>query len=229
MPRIRLTLLACLALLLAACQSPAPRPSAPVFDDPPVQQWLQGRAQALAGGAPVAVEVVDGPGIQAELSPDGRLRIGRGLLLRTRDEAEITFVLAHELAHRSLGHFERRAAGEGWDALEAEREADREALDALRQMGLRPDAATSLLSLVAGERALDPAVDREGLAMVDQRLEVLWEQVAGAGSHAMRARDDWRALMDARFEAWMADDPAADDASRAALVREHVRRPAAGS
>lgn len=228
MPRIRLTLLACLALLLAACQSPAPRPSALVFDDPPVQQWLQGRAQALAGGAPVVVEVVDGPRVQAELLPDGRLRIGRALLLRTRDEAEVTFVLAHELAHRALGHFERRAAGDGWNDLQAEREADREALDALRQMGLRPDAATSLLSVVAGERSLDPGVDREGLALVEQRLEVLWEQVAGAGSHPMRAQDGWRALMDTRFEAWLADDPAAGDPARAALVREHVRRPAAG-
>lgn len=226
MPPIRLSILACLVLLLSACQSPAPRPATPLLEDPPLQQWLQIRAEALSGGAPVVVEVVDAPRLQAELTPDGRLRIWRGLLLRTRDEAEVTFVLAHELAHRSLGHFERRAAaGDTWDALEAEREADREALDALRQMGLRPDAATSLLSLVAGESALDPGADRAGLAMVEQRLEVLWEQVANADSHPMRMQDGWRALMDARFASWLATDPAARDPARTALLRDHVRRP----
>ena len=214
-----------LALLLAACTAAPSRPEAPL-DDPEVAAWLQARAEALAGGEPVRVELVDGARVQADLQPDGRLRVWRGLLLRTRDEAEITFVLAHELAHRALGHFVRRDAGAGWDPVAAEREADAAALGVLRQMGLRADASTSLLSLVAGEAARDPDADRAALALVEQRLEVLWEQVAGAPPHAMRGEDPWRALLDARFERWFAADPAARDAARAAMVREHARRPA---
>jgi hypothetical protein len=94
-------------------------------------------------------------------------------------------------------------------------------------MGLRADAATSLLSLVAAEHARDAEVDRAALALVEQRLEVLWEQVARAPPHTMPAADPWRALLDARFEEWFAADPAARDPARAAMVREHVRRPAA--
>lgn len=214
-------------LLLAACATQRPASSTPPLDDPQATAWLQARADALSGGDPVQVEIVDAARMQAELAPDGRLRVWRGLLLRTRDEAEITFVLAHEIAHRTLGHFARREAGTGWDPLAAEREADSAALDALRQMGLRADAATSLLSLAAAESALDPASDRDALALVDQRLEVLWEQVGGAPPHAMRAADPWRALMDARFERWFGADPAAIDPARAAMVRDHVQRPAA--
>lgn len=213
-------------VLLAACAAAPPRPAA-TLDDPEATAWLQARAEALAGGEPIRVEIVDAARVQAELTPDGRLRVWRGLLLRTRDEAEITFVLAHELAHRTLGHFARRDDGSDWDPVAAEREADAAALDMLRQMGLRADAATSLLSLVAGEAARDPDVDPAALSMVEQRLEVLWEQVVGAPPHAMRGEDPWRVLLDARFERWFAADPAARDATRAALVREHARRPAA--
>jgi hypothetical protein len=213
-----------LPLLLAACASPATRPTAPLAD-PEIVAWLQARADALSGGQPVRVEVLDGPRVQAELGADGTLRIWRGLLLRTRDEAEITFVIAHELAHRALGHFERRDAGAGWDPLEAEREADRAALESLRQMGLRADASTSLLSLALGEAQRDDDTDPAARDQVGQRLEVLWEQVAASTGHPMRDRDPWRALLDARFEAWFAADPAARDPAREGLVREHVRRP----
>lgn len=213
-----------LPVVLAACASAPPRAVAPLAD-PAVEAWLQARADALSGGEPVRIEVLDGPLVQAELGADGTLRIWRGLLLRTRDEAEITFVIAHELAHRALGHFERREAGAGWDALEAEREADRAALESLRQMGLRADAATSLLSLAAGEAHLERGADAAAPDQVGQRLEVLWEQVASVPAHPMRADDPWRALVDTRFEAWFGDDPAARDLAREGLVRDHVRRP----
>lgn len=213
-----------LPLVLAACAHSPPRATA-ALADPAVEAWLQARADALSGGEPVRIELLDGPLVQAELGADGTLRIWRGLLLRTRDEAEITFVIAHELAHRELGHFERRDAGAGWDPLEAEREADRAALESLRQMGLRADAATSLLSLADGESRLDRDVDAAALAQVGQRLEVLWEQVSAAVAHPMRGNDTWRSLVDARFEAWFAADPAARDPARARMVREHVRRP----
>lgn len=214
-----------LALLLSACAA-TPHREAPLLDDPALIVWLQGRADALAGADPVRVRVVDGPSVQAELEPDGHLRVWRGLLLRARDESEVTFVLAHEIAHRSLGHFAQRQAGDRWDPLQAEREADRTALDALRQMGLRAEAATALLSLVAAEAALSPGVDRTALAFVDERLDALWEAVAGAAAHPPRGGDPWRVLLDTRFEAWFAADPAARDPARSAMVRGHAGRPA---
>jgi hypothetical protein len=214
-----------LVALLTACGAPT-RPAAPL-DDPAARDWLQARAEALAGGEPVQVQLVDGAAIQADLEPDGRLRLWRGLLLRTRDEAEITFVIAHELAHRALGHFDRRASASDWDPLAAELEADRQAIDTLRQMGLRGDAGTSLLSLLDAEFALALAADDPARLVVSRRLEALWELTPPP--HQRRDGDGWRALVDARWDNWFAGDAAARDPTRASLVRDHVRRPATPS
>lgn len=211
-----------LAALLTACVAPM-RPAAPL-DDPAARDWLQARAEALSGGEPVQVELFGGAPIQADLQPDGRLRLWTGLLLRTRDEAEVTFVIAHELAHRTLGHFERRESGPDWDPLVAELEADRQAINTLRQMGLRGDAGTSLLSLLDAEFAQVLAEDDPARVLVSRRLEALWELTPPP--HEARSVDAWRSLLDARWEAWFADDPAARDPARTALVRDHARRPA---
>jgi hypothetical protein len=213
-----------LAALLTACAAPT-RP-APPLDDPAVRDWLQARAEALSGGEPVQVELFGGAPIQADLQPDGRLRLWTGLLLRTRDEAEVTFVLAHELAHRTLGHFERRESGPDWDPLVAELEADRQAIDTLRQMGLRGDAGTSLLSLLDAEFALALAADDPARITVSRRLEALWELTPPP--HERRGSDGWRALVDARWDTWFADDAASRNPAREALVRDHVRRPGVG-
>jgi hypothetical protein len=224
MKSLRPLLVLALACLLVACTAPM-RPAQP-FDDPAVRDWLQARAEALAGGEPVQVALYSGAPIQADLEPDGRLRLWRALLLRTRDEAEVTFVIAHELAHRSLGHFERRKAATDWDPLAAELEADRQAIDTLRQMGLRADAGTSLLSLIDAEFALVLEADDPARILVSRRLEALWEQTAQP--HEPRSGDGWRSLLDARWQAWFAQDAASRDPARKGMVRDHVRRPRVG-
>jgi hypothetical protein len=222
MNALRLFRLIVLAVLVAGCTAPT-RPDRPL-DEPAVRDWLQARAQALAGGEPVQVALLDGEAIQADLRPDGTLRMWKGLLLRTRDEAEVTFVIAHELAHRSLGHFDRRESAADWDPIAAEREADRQAIDTLRQMGLRADAGTSLLSLLDAEFALVLAADDPARLMVSQRLEALWELTPPP--HEPRDGDGWRPRVDARWETWFAGDAAARDPIRERLVRDHVRRAA---
>ena len=222
MNALRLPCLIVLAVLLAGCMAPT-RSDRPL-EEPAVRDWLQARAQALAGGEPVQVELLDGQAIQADLRPDGTLRLWKGLLLRTRDEAEVTFIIAHELAHRSLGHFDRRESAVDWDPIAAEREADRQAIDTLRQMGLRADAGTSLLSLLDAEFALVLAADDPARRMVSQRLEALWELTPPP--HEPRDGDGWRSRVDARWEPWFAGDAAARDPTRERLVRDHVRRAA---
>jgi hypothetical protein len=198
------------------------QPGAPV-DDPQVVAWLDARAKALSGADAPTVEVVADDGIQAEILPDGRLSLRTALLLRVRDEAEITFIIAHELAHTELDHFAQRGQA-GWDPVQAEHEADLRALDTLRQMGLRADAGTSLLSAIDAELALIPNLDAEVRRLVAERLSRLWE-FSLSSAHPPRMADGWRALMDSRWERWFARDPAASDAQREALVREHAQRP----
>jgi hypothetical protein len=221
MQRLRPWIALAFVLLLAACASPGRR-ATPPLDAPAVVAWLQARADALSGGTPVDVRVLDGDAIQGQLEPDGTLTLHRGLLVRLRDESEATFVIAHELAHRELGHFEQRATDPAWDADAAEHAADRRALEVLQQMGLRPDAGTSLLSALAGEFEAVPDVEVQARETVAKRLELLWEFTPPA--HAGRDDDPWRRVVDPEWERWFARDPAAADPGRTALVRGHVRR-----
>ncbi len=210
-------------LAIAGCASTATRAPPAAFDDPEVVAWLGNRAAALAGGAAPTVEVIVDDGIQAELLPDGRLRLRTALLLRARDEAEITFIIAHELAHAELDHFARRERAD-WDPLQAEHAADLRALDTLRQMGLRADAGTSLLSAIDAELGLIADLDPGVRPLVAERLSLLWEFSVSSG-HPPRMGDGWRGLMDSRWESWFARDAAAGDARRESLLREHAQRP----
>lgn len=216
----------CLALLAAVCLvacAPTPtRQAAPPLDAPAALAWLSARAQALSGGAPVVVRLVDDAVIQGQLESDGTLTLHRGLLVRLRDEAEATFVIAHELAHRELGHFEQRARGTDWDAAAAEHAADRRALEVLQQMGLRRNAGTSLLSLMAGEFETIPDLEPQAREVIAARLDLLWELTPP--DHPARGADPWRRAVDPDWERWFARDPASADPQRTALVRGHVQR-----
>ncbi len=218
---LRFAAMLCALALVAGCVNPAKRMAPEALDDPEVFAWLENRAAALAGASAPSVEVIVDDGIQAELLPDGRLRIRTALLLRARDEAEITFVIAHELAHAELDHFRQRELPD-WDPLLAEHAADLRALDTLRQMGLRADAGTSLLSAIDAELGLIPDSDPRVRAVIAERLSRLWE-FSTVSDHPPRMGDGWRALMDSRWEAWFARDAAASSAPREALLREHTQ------
>jgi len=221
----RRAILLSILLMIAGCSATATRQPAAALDDPAIVAWLGARVSALAGASAPSVEVIVDDGIQAELLPDGRLRIRTALLLRARDEAEITFIIAHELAHAELDHFAKRALPD-FDPLLAEHDADLRALGALRQMGLRADAGTSLLSAIDAELGLIPDSDPSVRPVIAERLSRLWEFSISSG-HPPRMGDGWRALMDSRWEAWFARDAAASSAPREALLREHTQRPRA--
>ena len=169
-------LLAGLALLLSACAG-APQPSGGDWD----AQQLARREQRVAEGAigardskaemalrsdlcqidPVAcgsirVYVVDRPEAQARLWPNDMLIVSGGLLrLMAAGDANADamrrFALAHEVAHRQLGHFDRRDRRD-WNADAAEREADDYAIEALKAAQLPPDAGIRLLQAIITER-----------------------------------------------------------------------------
>ena len=57
------------------------------------------------------VYVMDRPFLQATMAPNGYSEVWSGLLLRTTDEAELAYVLGHELSHFTENHsLERHAA-----------------------------------------------------------------------------------------------------------------------
>lgn len=135
------------------------------YDAPELRDHVGRIAQKVAdaetgGRLKVTVELLDSDQVNAAALPDGRLLVNRGLLALARSEAELAFVLAHEIGHVVAGHARQGAARPPVDPAIAgvaevqaeaefnrgqEREADRIGLDALAQAGFDPAAATAFL------------------------------------------------------------------------------------
>lgn len=94
----------------------------------------------------VTVVVLDAPGLRCELIGARVLRLHRLLLDKLRDDDALAFVLAHELAHRALGHVQARRRF-GWDALAGEIAADAEARREMTAAGYRDVAREVLVRL----------------------------------------------------------------------------------
>ena len=160
-------------LLAAAVGGCASTPAGPIWtplEDPPLQAYAQALACRVAprcGEHPVLL--VDLPGTQAEALPDGRIAIRRGMLLALEEEAELAFVIAHEIAHRRLGH---RAPQSLQARLPLELAADAHALEQLRRLGYPDDAPARLIERIRPSRADD---ERHRIAhqQIDARLAAL--------------------------------------------------------
>lgn len=110
--------------------------------------YLEQLLRRLATGEPPRLYVIQAPGLQADLLGERLLRLRSGLLTAVADEAELAFVLAHELAHGELGHLAARRE-DGWDAARAERAADAAALRTLERLGYDAGAPRALLERLA--------------------------------------------------------------------------------
>lgn len=179
----------CLLLMLAACAPLPPadgalgrwesaelaqrearlRDSPQRIRDPALEAWLADLLRRIdpVHGPAVRLYLLDLSTPQADLIGERLLRLRLGLLLALRNEAELVFVLAHELAHRELGHVAARRRP-GWDAESAECEADRATVTALYRLGYPPDTGVSFLSRM---RAL--ATQADDILALDARIATL--------------------------------------------------------
>lgn len=159
--------------------------------DPALEAWLAELLLRIdpSQGGELRLYLLDLRAPQADLIGERLLQVRAGLLSELRTEAELVFVLAHELAHRHLGHVEMRRRRD-WDAERAEREADRAALLALSRLGYASGAGAELLTRMHGRvtqpddrrrlqnriAALDAAIPSpqiKRLAVPDPRFEHL--------------------------------------------------------
>lgn len=113
--------------------------------DPAVLGRLVHWVGRIEPGATLRLYVIEHPAPQAELIGNEVLLVRTGLLAAVRSDDELAFVLAHELAHRALGHVAARRTP-GWDARGAERAADRWAAARLQALGLDPAAGRTVLA-----------------------------------------------------------------------------------
>lgn len=182
-----LTILA--ALLFAGCASQPPRTGLDAFErhaleqrerqiassperrhDPATERRIRARLCVIDAlrCEGVRIYLLQRPLPVADMDGNGVLRINIPLLYLVRSVTELDFVLAHELAHLALDHFESQRRKD-WDATETELDADSWARERLLELGLDPCAGTRLLRRIARSQELEPAQQ----AQLPLRLERL--------------------------------------------------------
>lgn len=134
-----------------------------------LREWMN-RIDPVAANQ-LELFVLDLPATQADLVAGRLLRLRLGLLRVLQDEAELAFVLAHELGHVTLDHTAQQLSGE-LDPVAAELAADSVAQEALARLGMSPQAGVGLLLRLRDRDAA--AADR---AQLRQRLDALLPKV----------------------------------------------------
>ncbi len=186
-----------LALLLPGCAG-LPHLARPpdALDDPALQAAAEALLCRVAARCDdLRLHLVDRADEQAEMFPDGRLHLHLGLLLATRGEADLAFVLAHEAAHRELRHRPGRTPAQ---RARLEIEADRRAVVRLAALGLPARPARALLArLLAADQADAAAPASEALAQTRARLVALDRLLAELDDPPTDAAADarWAALL----------------------------------
>jgi Zn-dependent protease with chaperone function len=87
------------------------RNSAQLNEDEELNAYVRGVACKVAGEfcGDIRLYVMERPFFNASMAPNGYMEVWSGLMLRAENEAELAFVLGHE-----VGHFEERHSIETW-------------------------------------------------------------------------------------------------------------------
>jgi predicted Zn-dependent protease len=82
------------------------RTSPLLVKDPPLNAYLRKIVCKLSGPYcdSIRIYVLDIPYFEAAMSPNGTLQVWTGFLLRARNEAQLSFVLGHEISHYLMRH-----------------------------------------------------------------------------------------------------------------------------
>jgi hypothetical protein len=133
------------------------RNSGRLLDRPEVTEYVRGVACRLARDScrDIRVYVIHRPGFHATMPPNGAMQISSGLFLRLQNEAQLAYILGHE-----LGHFLRRHGVQHWRyaksksnlaledhyafSREQEREADEIGCRLVAEAGYDPRQAVSV-------------------------------------------------------------------------------------
>jgi beta-barrel assembly-enhancing protease len=121
------------------------------------------------------VYIVRTPHYNAMMAPNGMMVVWSGLLLRTRNEAELATVLGHEFAH-----FEKRHSVQMFHNIKSK-------TDAMTWLGLVPGAMFAQMSLIGSVYSFNREMERQAdLVAVDD--------LARAGYDPMAASQIWEQL-----------------------------------
>lgn len=149
----------------------------------------------------IRIDIIRAAGFNASAAPNGSLRVWSGLFLRVQNEAQLAYVLGHELAH-----YLRRHTLQKWRDTRAK--TDGFAVFSTMTLGLGSVAGILVAGdLMAFSRDLESEADQLGL-----------EMMAKAGYDPREAPKSWRIVMAEREasdkpEGWIffASHPATED------------------
>lgn len=138
-----------------------------VYEDPELLAYVARVGRAVAAESrrddvDWTFRVLDDPGVQAWAGPGGHVYVTRGLLAQLDSEAQLAFVLAHEVGHVVAGHTDMMldrlpepsyAGSDFWEAFQLARDdeaqADQLAVRLIGAAGYDPRTARSALTAVA--------------------------------------------------------------------------------
>ena len=221
------------------------RSSGQLVEDPKLQAYVEGIVCRLTPDycQDVRIYIVRTAGFNASMAPNGAMIVWSGLLLRSQNEAQLAYVLGHELAHyierhslkrwrdmrattTGLAFFQVATLGVAGGiaqlgalgsimafSREAEREADRIGFELMQRAGYRGGEAVKIWDYLRRER--EAADDDEGFIFF--------------ASHppSLERRDSLAALLQAKGEQGRVDrDPflRATAGHRAGWMRDELQR-----
>lgn len=162
--------------------------------DPELNSYIRGVICKLAPDycADMRLYIVRTPYFNASMAPNGFMQVWTGLLLRAQNEAQLAYVLGHEISH-----FARRHSVQQWRAI------------------LNTSSAITFLRIAAGLAGIGYAGDLTQLVALagimsfsrdhEREADSLgFELIAQAGYDPYEASKVWEALMEERKAA---DDP----------------------
>ncbi|MCC7097507.1 MAG: M48 family metalloprotease [Thermomonas sp.] len=156
--------------------------------DPALNGYVRGVACKVAGDqcANIRVYIVDVPQFNASMAPNGMLVLWTGALLRMRNEAELAYVLGHEIGHytarHSLQQWRRLKSASAWMSV-FQLVAYGAGAGGVAQLGTLAGSA----ALFKYSRDMEREADRLGFASV---VSHRWAPHAGADLWARMWREE---------------------------------------
>lgn len=164
------------------------RTSGRVVTDPQLNSYIRSIVCKLAGKycSDIRIYIVQTPHFNATMAPNGVMQVWTGLILRAQNEAQLAYVLGHE-----LGHYLRRHSLQRWRSIRSSTNAlvVFQVLTVAAGVGFVGDLTqlAYLASLYAYSRDQEREADEVGFELIEE-----------AGYDPREAPHIWKALLDER-------------------------------
>ena len=145
-----------------------------LYEDPDLERYLNDLVERLyhpeiQDQAVPRVKVIKDPYLDAFVFPNGRIYVNTGILARLDNEAQLAFLLAHEIIHYSHKHAFRAFDGFNRDRNGSEtQQPGSSRMGALGELLSRLGTSLTMAVMTGYSQALETEADAEGIALVSK-------------------------------------------------------------